>query len=113
MIQPAAERRRRAKIVWRGVCSLFALLVLAQLGAQVHVYSHVDDLVPSHAKHTHSKPCGECASFSALLTGHGGTASPAVAPPALPPSYEAHPPTAEPEYRLILGFHSRGPPTAA
>jgi hypothetical protein len=106
-------RHRCARATWRGVCSLLALLVFAQLGAQVHAYSHLDDLAPSHAKHVHSNPCSECASFSALLTGHGGTASPGIAPPALPPSYEAHSTTAAPESRLILGFHSRGPPTVA
>jgi hypothetical protein len=111
VIHSGAERYRCAKITWRTVCSLLALLVMAQLGAQAHAYSHVHDLAPSHPKHAHSKPCSECASFSALLTGHAGTASPAIAPPALPPSYEADGLTAAPESRLILGFHSRGPPT--
>jgi hypothetical protein len=108
VIHPRATSHRRATVTWRGVCSVLALLILAQLDAQAHAYSHDDELAPSHAKHVHSKLCSECASFSALLTGHGETASVAVPPPVPLPSYDPHPSTAPPEFRLIPSF-SRPP----
>jgi hypothetical protein len=86
-------------------------LLIAQLGALSHAYSH--GAVPAPAAHAGlggHDPCSDCLAFAPLLS--AGTA-PAVAPLVLPRTVVAAAPAAARSLNGVsgsLGFRSRAPP---
>ena len=52
-----------------GLTVALALIVLvAQLGAQAHAYSHLASVPDSTQHHAHPAPCIQCSTFAPLLT---------------------------------------------
>ena len=75
--------RAKRHAVWSFALALIVLV--AQLGAQAHAYSHLNSAPDSAQHHTRPAPCVECSSFATLLTLAGGMSYPvmlAVADPA-------------------------------
>ncbi|MDB6082566.1 MAG: hypothetical protein JWN43_447 [Gammaproteobacteria bacterium] len=88
-------------------------LLLAQMGAMSHAYSH-DATVGSSASHrtgasTHD-PCGDCLAFASVLSAAGGPgAVPFIAPHGRSPATSA-PARSLVDLSLTLAFRSRAPP---
>jgi hypothetical protein len=104
------ELTHRLRIRWAALAAL--ALLIAQLGAMAHAYSHVPQTrsvsaqqpTPSHDF------CGDCLNFAPLLSAAG---APTVLPLDLPRGCHAAP--AAPLYslvdlKLLLAFRSRAPP---
>jgi hypothetical protein len=99
------------RIRWAAVAAL-ALLV-AQMGALAHAYTHVPQISPVSAHQplpgTHDF-CADCLNFAPLLAAAG---APTVLPLMLPQGCHAAPP-APPcslvDLQLLLAFRSRAPP---
>jgi hypothetical protein len=89
-------------------------LVIAQLGAMAHAYTHVPQ---AHAIATQSPGvvhdfCSDCLNFAPLLA---GAAAPAALPFALPQAGSMAPPTPRDsllDLKFLLAFRSRAPPAA-
>ncbi len=104
------ELTHRLRIRWAAVAAL--ALLIAQMGAMAHAYSHVPQTrsvsaqqpIPSHDF------CGDCLNFAPLLASAG---APTALPFVLPQGRHAAPPA--PRYslvdlKLLLAFRSRAPP---
>jgi hypothetical protein len=52
----------------RGTFALALIVLIAQLGAQAHAYSHLASVPDGAAHHTRTVPCAECSTFAPLLT---------------------------------------------
>ncbi len=94
-----------------GFSLVLALIILiAQLGAQAHAYSHLAKSPDPAQRHAHPAPCVECSAFAPLLAAVSGVSYPVVAaaiePPTLGGIFTAglHRTAAHPAYR------SRAPP---
>jgi hypothetical protein len=48
--------------------ALALIVLIAQLGAQTHAYTHLTSTPDSTAHHTHPAPCVQCSTFAPLLT---------------------------------------------
>src|SRR5215475_4175589 len=91
--------RRHASLSW-----LLAILVLvAQLGAQAHAYSHLAKSPDSIQRSAHTAPCVECSAFAPLLTAVSGASFPIVIAAIEPPTIAA---------ALVAGVHCATPCTA-
>lgn len=95
-----------------GFSLILALIVLlAQLGAQAHAYSHLAKAPDPVQRHAHPAPCVECSAFAPLLAAVSGVSYPVVAaaiePPTLGVTFTAgfHRAAVHPAYR------SRTPPS--
>ncbi|HZT56043.1 MAG TPA: hypothetical protein VFA35_07450 [Burkholderiaceae bacterium] len=86
------------------------VLLIAQLGAQAHAYSHLASAADGTQHHFRTLPCLECNSFAPLLTLAGGLAP----PPALAvadPTFERTPPAiANRSASICRAYRSRAPP---
>ena len=90
-------------------------LVIAQLGAMAHAYTHV----PQAGAASTQQPapgihdlCNDCLNFAPLLAGAG---TPAALPFALPQGCCVAPPTPRDsllDLKFLLAFRSRAPPAA-
>jgi hypothetical protein len=100
----------RLQIRWAAIAAL--ALLIAQMGAMAHAYSHVPQArsvsaqqpIPGHDF------CGDCLNFAPLLAAAG---APTALPYVLPQGCHAAP--AAPPYslvdlKLLLAFRSRAPP---
>ena len=70
---------------YRALCKLQALiLVIAQLGAQAHAYSHLTIARDANGEpqRIHALACSECVAFAPLLAVAGGSAVPLLHLPA-------------------------------
>jgi hypothetical protein len=88
-------------------------LLIAQLGAMAHAYSHVPDIRPAAALQSSGAYdfCSDCLSFAPLLSAAGAPAAlPRIAPPALSPRLQAEPRSLV-DSRPRLAFRSRAPPS--
>jgi hypothetical protein len=87
-----------------GLSLLLAICVLvAQLGAQAHAYSHLAKSPDPIQRSAHSAPCIECSAFAPLLTAVSGASFPVVVAVVDPPTITAS---------LAAGVHSAAPCTA-
>ena len=62
--------------------ALALIVLVAQLGAQAHAYSHLATAPDNTQHHSHAVPCAECSTFAPLLAAVSN-ASYAVPPPVL------------------------------
>jgi hypothetical protein len=90
-------------------------LIVAQLGAMAHAYTHVPQTRADSAHQTvpnlHDS-CNDCLNFAPLLAAAG---APAALPFALPQGCCIAPPTPRDsllELKFLLAFRSRAPPAA-
>jgi hypothetical protein len=103
----------RQRIDFRIALIAATALLLAQLGAMTHAYSHVPQL--SQASYAPSQPtshevCAECLNFAPLLSAAG---APSVIPFHVPAGADLAPITAHDslhELKVRLAFRSRAPP---
>jgi hypothetical protein len=104
---------RRVRLRFAVIAAL--ALVVAQLGAMAHAYTHVPQ---AHAVSTQqSTPgvhdvCDDCLNFAPLLAGAG---TPALLPFALPQGCCIAPPAPRDsllDLKFLLAFRSRAPPAA-
>ena len=83
---------------------ILALIVLvAQLGAQAHAYTHLGKNTDPAQTSAHRTPCVECSAFAPLLAAVSGVAYPAIAVVVEPPAIAA---------TLAAGFHRAAACTA-
>jgi hypothetical protein len=105
----------KRKFEHRVVFLALAMLLIAQLGAQLHAYAHSNagaSDVPSPTLLASHGGCDDCLAFAPLLSAAGTPARlPRLAGQACTPAppLRAHSPL---ESALILAFRSRAPPTA-
>jgi len=90
--------------------ALALIVLVAQLGAQAHAYSHLVPPPDTAAHHLHPAPCLECSSFAPLLTLAGGFGNPAVLALADPATVYARPVLAGPRAAPCSAYRSRAPP---
>jgi hypothetical protein len=90
-------------------------LVIAQLGAMAHAYTHVPETRAAAAQHTTSGVhdfCNDCLNFAPLLAAAG---APAAVPFALPQGCCVAPSAPRDsllDLKFLLAFRSRAPPAA-
>ena len=95
----------------RVLCMLALLLLVGQIAAQAHVYSHLDAKAPrSDFTGSASQLCSECLSSAPLLSAAGAPASPFVALVATRVIPVAMPLYARDEVARHYAFRSRAPP---
>lgn len=83
---------------------LLALIVLiAQVGAQAHAYTHLVKSPDTAQRSAHPAPCVECSAFAPLLAAVSGCSYPAIARVVEPPAIAA---------TLAAGIHHAAPCTA-
>jgi len=90
--------------------ALALIVLIAQLGAQAHAYSHLVPIPDTAAHHLHPAPCVQCSSFAPLLTlagGFGNLAALAIADPA---TVYARPVVAARRAAFCRAYRSRAPP---
>ena len=95
------------------LCTLQALiLVIAQLGAQAHSYSHLTVSRDStgEPQRVHALACSECAAFAPLLAAAGGSALPLPLLPACRSSVIAIDSQLQPRAATHTAYRSRAPP---
>lgn len=85
-------------------------MLVAQLGAQAHAYSHLAPAPDAAAHHLHPAPCVQCSSFAPLLTLAGGFGNPAVLAIADPSTVYARPVVAARRAAPCRAYRSRAPP---
>ena len=85
-------------------------LLLAQVGALLHAASH-DGPRPGHAG-IHAQLCGQCLSFSTVLSVAGGPGAGSVLPEYVVASPAGTAPPALADRRAPSAFRSRAPPRA-
>ena len=85
-------------------------MLVAQLGAQAHAYSHLIPAPDAAAHHLHPPPCVECSSFAPLLTLAGGSGTPFVLALNDPATVYARPAPAARRAALCKAYRSRAPP---
>ena len=88
-------------------------LVIAQMGAMTHAYSH-DSAVGSPSLHSSGavghNPCGDCLAFAPLLSAAGTSASLPFLEPAARAAVAAALPDSLVDGLPFLAFRSRAPP---
>lgn len=94
-----------------GLSLILAIVVLvAQLGAQAHAYSHLGKSPDPIQRTAHSAPCVECSAFAPLLSAVSGASFPivvaAVEPLTITASIAAGVHSAAPS----IAYRSRAPP---
>ena len=90
--------------------ALALIVLVAQLGAQAHAYSHLVPPPDAAAHHLHPAPCLQCSSFAPLLTLAGGFGNPAVLAIADPATVYARPVVAVRRAAPCRAYRSRAPP---
>jgi hypothetical protein len=98
----------------RVLCRLQALiLVIAQLGAQAHAYSHLTVARDANGgpQRIHALACSECVAFAPLLATAGGSAVPLLHLPARESSVIAFEPQLQPRASTHSAYRSRAPPS--
>jgi hypothetical protein len=100
------RRKRHA-----GFSLILAIFVLvAQLGAQAHAYSHLAKSPDPVQRSAHQTPCVECSAFAPLLTAVSGMAFPVVATVVEPPAITATLAAGIRRAALCTAYRSRAPP---
>jgi hypothetical protein len=97
----------------RVLCRLQALiLVIAQLGAQAHAYSHLTVARDTHGEpqRIHALACSECVAFAPLLATVGGSAVPLLHLPARVSTVIAFDAQLQPRASTHTAYRSRAPP---
>lgn len=91
---------------------LALIVVIAQLGAQVHAYSHGAPRLGAAADPQRGHPvwCGDCVAFAPLLATAGGTAFPVMPLPARVPTQAPAYSIALPHFFTYTAYRSRAPP---
>jgi hypothetical protein len=92
-------------------------LVIAQLGAQAHAYSHLGDArgaggAGGDPQRTHALLCSDCLSFAPLLATAGGNATPLLHLPSRTPDLIAAAALLPPRACTLTAYRSRAPPSA-
>ena len=100
--------RNRRHAGWTFALALIVLV--AQLGAQAHAYSHLIPAPDATAHHLHPAPCVQCSSFAPLLTLAGGYGNPAVLAITDPATVYARPVLAAARAARCRAYRSRAPP---
>jgi hypothetical protein len=108
---PLMKLTHRLRIRWAAIAAV--ALLIAQVGAMAHAYSHV----PQTRSVSAQQPlpgihdfCSDCLNFAPLLSAAG---SPAALPFTLPQGSHAAPEVPFPalaDLKLLLAFRSRAPP---
>jgi hypothetical protein len=94
-----------------GLSLILAVFVLvAQLGAQAHAYSHLAKSPDPVQRSAHQTPCVECSAFAPLLTAVSGMAFPVVATVVEPPAITATLAAGIRRAALCTAYRSRAPP---
>jgi hypothetical protein len=87
-----------------GLSLILAIVVLvAQLGAQAHAYSHLARSPDPIQRSAHTTPCVECSAFAPLLSAVSGASFPVVIAAAEPPTIAVS---------IAAGVHSAAPSIA-
>jgi len=97
----------------RALCQLQALiLVIAQLGAQAHAYSHltVSRDANGELQRIHALACSECVAFAPLLAAAGGSAVALLHLPALASAVVADHAQVSSRAAALSAYRSRAPP---
>ena len=95
-----------------GFSLILALIVLiAQLGAQAHAYSHLAKAPDPVQRHAHPAPCVECSAFAPLLAAVSGVSYPVVAAAIQPPTLGGTLTVGFPRAAAHPAYRSRAPPT--
>ena len=98
---------------FRALCQLQALiLVIAQLGAQAHAYSHltVSRDTNGEPQRIHALACSECVAFAPLLATAGGSAVPLLHLPARASTVIAFDAQLQFRASTLTAYRSRAPP---
>jgi hypothetical protein len=95
-----------------GLSLLLAIFVLvAQLGAQAHAYSHLAKSPDPIQRSSHGgAPCVECSAFAPLLTAVSGASFPVVVTAVEPPAIAASPAVGVHATATCTAYRSRAPP---
>ncbi len=97
-----------------GLSLILAIFVLvAQLGAQAHAYSHLAKSPDPVQRSAYQTPCVECSAFAPLLAAVSGAAFPAVVPAVEPPAITAILAAGIPQAAPCTAYRSRAPPAAS
>ena len=108
------SRRPLMRLTRRPVlCTLQALiLVIAQLGAQAHAYSHltVSRDANGDPQRIHALACSECVAFAPLLATAGGSSVPLLHLPARTSTLIAIDAQLQPHPASRTAYRSRAPP---
>lgn len=100
--------RAKRHAVWSFALALIVLV--AQLGAQAHAYSHLNSAPDSAQHHTRPAPCVECSSFAPLLTLAGGMSYPVMLAVADPATVYSRLAVAVHHAAVFRAYRSRAPP---
>jgi hypothetical protein len=100
----------RLRIRWAAIAA--AALLIAQMGAMAHAYSHAPQAgsVSAHQIPGTHDFCSDCLNFAPLLSAAGAPVVPSLV---LPQGCNAAPPPPLPltvDLKPLLGFRSRAPP---
>ena len=90
--------------------ALTLIVLVAQLGAQAHAYSHLFPVPDAAAHHLHPAPCVQCSSFAPLQTLAGGFGNPAELALTDPATVYARPVFAARRSAACRAYRSRAPP---
>jgi hypothetical protein len=94
-----------------GLSLILAMIVLvAQLGAQAHAYSHLARNTQPAQNSAHPAPCVECSAFAPLLTAVTGVGFPVVATVVETPAIAATLAAGIRRAALCTAYRSRAPP---
>jgi hypothetical protein len=94
-----------------GLSMVLAIFVLvAQLGAQAHAYTHLAKAPDPLQRSAHPAPCVECSAFAPLLTAVTSVAFPVVAPVVEPPAITASLAAGIRRAAACAAYRSRAPP---
>lgn len=97
----------------RLICGLQALiLVIAQLGAQAHAYSHLSVARDANGEpqRVHALACSECVAFAPLLATAGGSTVPLLHLPARASTVIVFDTQLQPRASTLAAYRSRAPP---
>ena len=89
---------------------LAIVVVVAQLGAQAHAYSHLARTPDPTQNSAHRTPCVECSAFAPLLAAVSGVSYPTVATVIEPPAIAATLASGIRRAALCTAYRSRAPP---
>jgi hypothetical protein len=98
---------------YRALCKLQALiLVIAQLGAQAHAYSHLTITRDANGEpqRIHALACSECVAFAPLLAAAGGSTAPLLHLPARASTVIAFDAQLQAHACTLSAYRSRAPP---
>ena len=91
--------------------ALALIVLIAQLGAQAHAYTHLATAPDSTQHHAHPAPCVECSTFAPLLTAVSSVSYAAVAAVVDQSSVCSHQTVAVHHAAICRAYRSRAPPT--